>query len=172
MKKQTKQNNKLLPVAVSVCAVAVIAVIAMAVVLCIPKKQKGPFVPPAFEPNAVSGTPTVDTNLGYSEIYQEGMNFRAWVCGNVTLTGKSANVYFTNPDTNEVWMKLRISDEAGNILGESGILKPGEYVKTVELTEAIAIGTKVHLKIMTYEPETYYSEGAVGLITQIGGVTG
>ncbi len=172
MKKHAKQNNKLLPVAVSVCAVAVIAVITMVVVLCMPKEQQGDFIPPAFESNAVSGTPTVDIELGYSEIYQEGMNFRAWVCGNVTLTGKNVNVYFTNPDENEVWMKLRISDEAGNILGESGILKPGEYVKAVELSKAIAIGTRVHLKIMTYEPETYYSGGAVGLITQIGGITG
>ena len=99
----------------------------------------------------------------------QGMGFSVWVCGNVTLDGSHATVYLTNPESNRVWMKLRIMDADGNILGETGLIKPGEYVQSVALSEVPAIGTAIQMKIMTYEPETYYSAGAVTMNTVIGG---
>lgn len=143
-------------------------VVVMTVVLCIPKEKRGEFTPPPFEANAISGVPTVDESLGYSEIYREGMGFSALICGGVTVDGKNARVYFTNPADNTVWLKVRIMDTAGNILGESGILKPGEYVEHVTLGGELAVGTKISIKIMAYEAETYHSEGAVVLGTTVG----
>ena len=52
-----------------------------------------------------------------------------------------------------------------NILGETGLVRPGEYVQTVALTTIPKSGTPITLKIMAYEPDTYYSAGAASLNT-------
>ena len=46
-------------------------------------------------------------------------------------------------------------------------MKPGEYVKSVSIDKDISDGSSIKLKIMAYEPQTYYSAGAVTLNTQI-----
>ena len=161
-----KQNIQVIVLA----AVFVVAVITMIVALSVPKKaEQGKFVPPAFDAFAIAGTPEVPEGLGYSAPFQEGMAYRFAVCGNVLMDGKQALVYFTNPAENETWTKLRIYDENGNVLGETGLIKPGEYVQYVELDKELASGTPIKLKIMGYEPDTYLSAGSVVLNTQIGG---
>lgn len=151
-------------------AVFAAVVIFMIVALCIPKEaEKGAFTPPPFESAAVAGTPEVPENLGYGELYQEGMAYRFSVCGNVTMEDHNAVVYFTSPESNEKWLKLRVLDGNGNILGETGVIKPGEYIKYVELTKSLPAGTSIKLKIMGYEPDTFDSAGSVSLNTTIGG---
>lgn len=161
-----KQNIQVIVLA----AVFAVAVIIMIAALLAPKEaERGNFVPPAFERSAVTGNPEVPEGLGYSAPFQEGMAYRFAVCGNVTMDGRQALVYFTNPAENETWTKLRIYDENGNVLGETGLIKPGEYVQYVELDKELAPGTPIKLKIMGYEPDTYLSAGSVVLNTQIGG---
>lgn len=165
---KSKQNKQVTVLA----AVFAVAVIIMIVALSIPKEaERREFVPPEFEAAAVTGTPEVPDGLGYSAPYQDGMAYRFAVCGNVLMEGKQALVYFTNPAENDTWTKLRVYDENGNILGETGLLKPGEYVQYVELDKELTPGTPIKLKIMGYEPDTYTSAGAVVLNTQIGGVS-
>ena len=84
------------------------------------------------------------------------------------MEGSNAAVYLTNPAENEVRLKLRVLDGNGNILGETGLIRPGEYVKDVVLTENLTAGTKIKLKIMGYEPETYFSAGSATLNTAVG----
>ena len=84
------------------------------------------------------------------------------------MDSNKATVYFTNAEGNNVYLKLRVLDENDNILGETGLLKPGEYVKDVELIRALSAGTGIRLKIMRYAPDTYLSEGSVVLNTTIG----
>ena len=167
-KQQPKKADKRIAILGSVLAVVFTIMI---VALSIPRETEwGEFVPPEFEAAAVTGTPEVPDGLGYSAPYQDGMAYRFAVCGNVLMEGKQALVYFTNPAENDTWTKLRFYDEAGNLLGETGLLKPGEYVQYVELNNELAPGTPIKLKIMGYEPETYTSAGAVVLNTQIGGM--
>ena len=171
-KKKTPQQNK--PKqnknVTVLAAVFAVALIIMIVALAVPKEaERGEFVPPAFDSSAVTGIPEVPEGLGYSAPYQDGMAYRFAVCGNVLMEGKQALVYFTNPAENDTWTKLRVYDENGNILGETGLLKPGEYVQYVELDKELASGTPIKLKIMGYEPDTYLSAGSVVLNTQIGG---
>ena len=171
-KKKTPQQNK--PKqnknVTVLAAVFAVALIIMIVALAVPKEaERGEFVPPAFDSSAVTGIPEVPEGLGYSAPFQEGMAYRFAVCGNVLMDGKQALVYFTNPAENDTWTKLRVYDENGNILGETGLLKPGEYVQYVELDKELASGTPIKLKIMGYEPDTYLSAGSVVLNTQIGG---
>lgn len=151
-------------------ALAVLAAV-MIVALCLPKSTTAEFTPPPFEQNAVFGTPETAAELGYSSPYKEGMAYRFSVCGNVTLEGNDAVVYLTNPAENSVWLKLRVLDENGKTLGETGLLRPGEYVRCVTLSSTVKAGTKIKLKIMGYEPDTYISAGSVSLNTAIGGLS-
>lgn len=165
---KVNKRGKAVPILGAVLAVLVIA---MVLALCLPNRKMAEFTPPPFEQNAVSGTPKVAQELGYSSPYKEGMTYRFSVCGNVMTEGNEAVVYLTNPAENEVWMKLRVLDENRNVLGETGLIKPGEYVKSVALNTLPDAGTKISLKIMGYEPETYRSAGSVALNTAIGGAT-
>ena len=164
--KTAKKSGRAVPILGAV--LAVLAVI-MIVALCLPKSNPTAFTPPPFEPNAVSGVPEVAEELGYSSPYKEGMAYRFSVCGNVTAEGSNAVVYLTNPAENNVWLKLRVLDENGGTLGETGILRPGEYVRCVALTSVPEVRTKITLKIMGYEPETYHSAGSAALNTTMGG---
>jgi hypothetical protein len=124
------------------------------------------FVAPDFEASAVYGEPTVDESLGWSELaISDG--YVVHVCGvlNADADG-SLPVWLSSEADNEVWVKLRILDEYGDTLGETGILKPGEYVERVQLSDE-AVSGSVTLQIMGYEPETYYSAGSVGLATNL-----
>ena len=170
-KPKKKQQKNDLPVTL-LGTLFLLMLVVMIVALAAPKNPtRGEFIPPAFEANAVSGTPEVPDGLGYSAPFQEGMAYRFAVCGNVTIEGGKALVYFTNPAENESWTKLRIYDEYGVLLGETGLLKPGEYVQHVSLNQNLKAGASIKLKIMGYEADTYLSTGSVVLNTVIGGVS-
>ena len=167
--KTGKKTNKAAKVVHILGAVLAALVIGMIVALCLPKSTTAEFTPPPFEQNAVSGVPEVAEELGYSSPYKEGMSYRFSVCGNVKTEGSDAVVYLTNPAENNVWLKVRILDADGKALGDSGIIKPGEYVRSVSLSSVPAAGTKIKLKIMGYEPDTYHSAGSATLNTVMGG---
>ncbi len=76
-----------------------------------------------------------------------------------------AVVRFANPQSNDVWLKLRVLDAQGNLPGETGLIRPGEYLRSVALMAPLQKGTPIELKIMAYEIDTYYSAGAVSLQT-------
>jgi hypothetical protein len=153
------------------CTVA-IALILVSVIIVInvislnnSKQNVAGFVPPSFDSGAASGIPSVPDGMGYLEVYKEGMKFNSFVCGEVNIADGKADIYFTNPEKNTLWMKLRIFDEKGNIIAETGLIKPGEYVKTVNFDVIPKNNSNITMKIMTYEPDTYYSGGAVSLNT-------
>lgn len=125
-----------------------------------PEPVRGEFTPPPFDPAAESGTPVVPEGLGYSQL--DCRAYKVSLCGKL---GADGTVFLTNPKENAVWLKLRVLDEKGNILGETGLVRPGEYVKSVIWSSAPKSGTTVTLKIMAYEPDTYYSAGAASLNT-------
>lgn len=166
-KKPIKKKQNILPI---LCGVLALVAVVMIVALCIPKTpDKGEFTPPAFETAAVKGTPTVDEKLAYQEVYADGMAYRLSVCCVPALEDNALTVYFTSPESNEKHLKLRVLDGKGNILGETGLIRPGEYVQTVTLDQRIAPGTKVALKVMGYEPETYESAGSITINVTIAG---
>ena len=130
------------------------------------RKKQPEFTPPPFDVGAVVGTPSVPKGLGWQEL--DAQAYLVGICGNFIPKGNAADVWLTNPESNAVWLKVRVLDEKGNILGETGIVKPGEYVQSVTLDTVPKTGKPIVLKIMAYQPETYYSEGAVSLATKVG----
>ncbi len=170
MKKNTKFSVRELPPYIcflgAICVVLMIITLISTIIIA-NREPKVEFIPPAFESDVVAGVPEVPQEYAYKEIYQAPMPFSASICGAVFNENGKAVVYFTNPKKNTAWLKLRICDENGNILGESGLLKPGEYVRAVSLNQDVAAGTTLKIKIMGYEPDTYMSVGAVNVNTVI-----
>lgn len=147
--------------------IAVLSVITMIIALSLSgKDEKGEFIPPEFDAAVIKGIPDVPENLGYSSPYQDGMAYRFSVCGKV-FAGDAATVYFTSDEENDVYLKLRILDESGNILGETGLIRGGEYIKEVTLSRKLVAYEKIKLKVMGYEKDTYYSVGSVVLSTVV-----
>lgn len=159
-----KQKKWLLPLAAALC---LISVAVMAAALCTQKEQTGQFIPPSFDAAAQVGTPAVPDGLGWQEL--DAKAYKAGVCGKFVPNGNAADVWLYNPGQNTVWLKLRVLDTDGNILGETGLIRPGEYVQSVTLHTVPKAGTPIVLKLMAYQPDTYYSEGAVTLNTTVGG---
>ncbi len=102
-------------------------------------------------------------DAGYGEI--DAKEFRFSAAGELTVKNGAADVWLTNPSGSAVWLKVRILDENDNILGESGLIRAGEYVRSVQLTAVPSATANISLKIMAYEPDTYYSAGSARLNT-------
>lgn len=147
-----------------IAAVIVCAGLLLTAILMPQKQPIGEFVPPPFDENAVTGTPTPPEQLYYSELFQEGMAYRFGICMALNVEQNRLRAYFSNVEGNEVWLKIRVISESGDTLGESGLLKPGEYVEYIKLSDEAKPGTKVTMLVMGYEPETYYSAGSVPLV--------
>lgn len=156
------------------CAVLAVVLLAMIIVLCTYQEPeqtvvRGEYVAPTFDENAVSGTPEVPDELGYFAPYKEGMAYRVAACGSPTATDTTLTVYFTNTEGNEKYLKLRVLDEDGRTLGETGLLRPGEYVETVALSESVSPGTALKYKVLGYEPDDLSSAGSILLNVTVGG---
>ncbi len=146
-------------------ASAVVAIVAMSAVVVMRFSEKQEFVPPPFDENAEKGFPSVseeyafaDGNIGEHEFY---------ICSKILSENGKAKVFFTNCEENSVWAKIRIIGESGKIIGESGLLNPGEYVEYISLKENLYKGSTVKVKVMLYEPDTYQSEGTIFLEAEI-----
>lgn len=157
-------KNMIIPILSILC---VLSIIVMLFAISNAPKNEVEFAPPNFEVEAIQGLPKPPQELGWSELYQDGMNYRVGICGNIVAYNNVADIYLSNSSDNKVWLKLRVLDENNNIIGETGLLKPNEYVKSVKLVANVQNGQRIKLKIMSYEPETYYSQGSVVLNTNI-----
>ena len=160
-----KKHTKYIALAAILCAVCITIMI---IALSLPSKtSQGNFIPPPFDASAVKGEPRIPDELGYAEPYREGMGFCSGLCGNIIIKGDMADIYFTNKAENEVWLMLRITDESGTLLAETGIIRPGEFVQSIKFRKNPENGQKIICKIMAYEPETYYSKGYFTLKTTV-----
>lgn len=164
MKKKISQNKLIKYLAIA----CMIAVALMVISLSFTDDgDKVVFTPPPFEEKAVIGKPNVAKELGYSLFSRDDIPYSFLICGRVTADKTSGIVYFTNPNENNCWLRLRVLDEEGSMLGQTGILRPGEYVERVPLFHSIDNGTEITLKIMGYEPDTYYSLGSIQINTTV-----
>lgn len=161
-----EKKNDLIILVWAMCIVS-LTIMVLSLLLCGKKTETPTFVPPEFDQASAQGVPNVPEGSGWSEV--DAQAFKASICGVVTIENNKADIWFTNPASNTVWLKLRILDTNGNTLGETGLIKPGEYVQSVAFTAIPDIGESIGLKLMAYEPETYYSAGTATLTTEIAG---
>jgi len=118
----------------------------------------GEFTAPEFDPAAVKGVPAVSHPERYGTLNLTEEIAVSLYSSPVVKDGR-AQVYFTSPETNAGWIRLRLYDNKGNVIGETGLVRPGEYVEFVSLT-ATPKRSAATAKILTYEPDTYYSMGS------------
>ena len=140
----------------------VVCVLSVAGMTFVLSRPQATFVPPPFEENAVDGTPSaVPAELGYGSL--DATAYTVALCGMPDVEDGALHLWFTNPESNAVWLKVRVYAADGTLLGESGLLTPGQYLETLPLEPCPAPGTSLSLKVMAYEPDTYRSAGAVTL---------
>lgn len=120
-----------------------------------------PFVAPDFDANAVEGIPKNIDEPSYQDMKMEDFSFK--IFGEPKIENDELVLYLTNLEENPSWMKVRIYDENGNVLGESGIVRNGEYLRNVHINSAMTTGQTVVARMFFYEPETYMSMGAFNL---------
>lgn len=129
--------------------------------------EKKKFVKPDFEENAVDGIPAVENfDKSVVKINEEYVIYINPVP--VIKKGKLL-INFTSIDSNKILVKLRVKDSNGNIVGESGILKSGQYVEYLDI-DGINIGDEITYVIMGYEANSYLSAGTFSLKTKVGEV--
>lgn len=163
-------KNKMLIAVIALAVVCVVSVGVMIFALIHFAPKQEPFVPPEFDTAAVAGT-LEETDelkaLGWTAADVKDLPYAVRICGRVLVREQKADLWFYNEPKSESWLKLRIADEEGVILAETGLLKPGEYLQTVEFNRALAEDETISMKIMGYEPETYHSVGSITLNTTV-----
>ena len=115
------------------------------------------FVPPEFDVAAQPGVPDIPDQWPYGTA-QLG-EYELSLTTLVQLKDHDAYLYLANAPSNDVWMKVRVFDASENIIGESGLIKPNEYLEKVTL-ERMPKDSKIIVKVMCYEPDTYHSMGS------------
>lgn len=127
----------------------------------------GEFVPPPFEEHAKTEfSSPVDEKAGYVP-FGVTEEFKGALCSNVFVKDGKAEIFFTSFKESTAWARAMLLDEDGNTLGECGILKPGEHVQTVDLSYIPKANTKMTVKVLLYEPETYFSQGSYSVTVNL-----
>ena len=155
-----RKRTKILWLTAVLCVLCVAAAVIM--VMQGPR-QEIHFTPPQFDPSAVKGIPELDNADGYGTIDASVYRFSA--CGAISLKENKVDIWLTNYAENDVWLKMVLKDENDNVLGETGIIRPGEYVQSIALAVVPENSCAVRMIVMGYEPETYLSIGNVTLQT-------
>ena len=118
--------------------------------------------PPEFEADAQQGLPAPDESLGFSSVTAPA-GFSVGLCGAMyQQQDGSLIIYLTNPETNDVNIRCQIKNEDGDLLYESGVLKPNEYLERLyPVTKLKNEALEIQVLIYGYEPDTWYSKGAI-----------
>ena len=77
-------------------------------------------------------------------------------------------INFISLKENNVWIKIRVLNTNKKIVAESGLIKPGEYLKNIKLNKKLNSNDNITYEIIGYEIETYLSAGTVKLKTKVG----
>lgn len=128
-------------------------------------KNKQEFVKPPFDKNVIKGVPEVD-NFS-TQVLEVKEGYKIYINPKPVLDNNSLIVNFTSLENNNILLKVRIlSDE--KIIGESGVIKPGEYVKKVKISKRLNKEDEISYVIMGYDKDSYMSEGTIKLSTKVG----
>lgn len=151
-----KQQKTVITVTAILLVLSIIATVAVFLI----QKGKNSFTPPPFDGSAISGMPTVDNNaLQYRKVdVAQGFSFYLAMCPR--YEDGEAKVYLTSCEDNIAYVRIILFDSESNVIGESGLIKPGEYIEGVALSIQPTEKTTIKAKILSYDPQTYYSMGA------------
>ncbi len=123
---------------------------------------------PGFAPEAQTGAPEIaEGTYGYCP-FTTADGSKIKMCGSPNATENTIDFYLTNEEGNDMWILLEVCNENDETLGNSGVLKQGQFLQTLKLDKKLNIGeNKLKLKLRTFVPEEYYSKGTVNLETTV-----
>ena len=120
------------------------------------------FVPPQKQTGTVRGEPDTLTEEMRFVMLPVGGEFTVGLATNALLKEGRLYLYFTSHEENDVWLRITVSDEEGNLLGETGLIDPGTFLPDLALS-AMPKGEKLSIRVISYEVDTYYSRGTTKL---------
>ena len=128
--------------------------------------NKTTFEKPKFDKLSVDKIPA---NLNYETSALEiTSDYKIYIDATPKVSGNYLNVNFVSFDTNNIWIKIRVLNEDSDVVAESGLVRPGEYLKKIKLDRKLESSSKITYVIMGYEIDTYFSEGVITLNTMVG----
>ena len=104
---------------------------------------------------------------GYSLFDDPNIPFKCGLVAKPETSDEGINLYFANDTANDVWLLVKVSNSKGWVAGETGLIKPGEYVK--EIKGDFEKGENIKIQVFSYKPELYYSSGTFVLNTVVAG---
>lgn len=141
---------------------AALTVLAVLLATRSPETVISEFQAPPFEESALVGVPEeVLARADFHTIDVKG-NYTFAICGAPEYKDGRLFPYFSSHGENEVWLLIKVYDADGSELGRSGLIRPGECVKAIAL-KAAPSGKEVRVKILSYEPDTYFSRGSAAV---------
>lgn len=153
------ERRLLLILAILLIAAAVVTVY----LLSTRRNQSVAFTAPPFETNFMESIPEDwSERNGYREFDIAG-KYTVSLCGLVEVKDSRAMVCFSSDPRNTVWARIVLLDEQGRQLGESGMLLPGQAIENIALCEQPSEPMDVVIKVLSYEPDTYYSHGSANI---------
>jgi len=132
--------------------------------VCMLLTNNNDFKKPSFESNAI----VLKDNSEYiDKVLTIKKGYSLFIEGNPKYENGYLYInFYVNTDDN-IFLKVRILDK-DEIIGESGLLKTGEFLEKVKVKPMDYVGKELTYLIMGYEKDTYYSAGEVKLTVKVG----
>jgi len=121
--------------------------------------RKTGFMTPSMEERAESGEPAeLPETLQYQE-FEVAAGNEVGLALKPRVKDREMTTYFVAKAENTDFLRLRVLSEEKEKLAETGLIEPGSFVEKLWLSREVADGEAVVIEIMTYAPETFYSDG-------------
>ena len=154
-KMESKRRRIIIPiiVAISLISVGLIAYILIT-----------RYTPPRHDTDALTGIPQVEQSYMYGSVNTE-FGYVVQMASNLyQQQDGDVNIYFTNPISNSVLLRCEIIDkDSGKTLYNTGYIKPGEYIESVNNSRVDNKQYDVIVKVYAYTDESFTSEGTTEL---------
>lgn len=121
------------------------------------------FQPPAYEANAFVGEPEAGPSyqmLAVRDGFALGVD--------TAPTWQDGYIYFNaaNCEGNTVRFLVQVY-QGEELIAETGLLRPGQYVESVACEEELAPGDEILLKFVAYEGNGWHSEGVANIVCEV-----
>jgi len=136
----------------------------MVVALVYAVRYEAPYTPPPLETNTSFGVPVPAENMRYSQLETPAFTFGIAATAYQQKDG-SLKIYLTNHESNQAYLMCEVvNKETNRVLYRSGLLRPGEYVESLDPLRRIEnIATPIEIFIYALELDGYFSVGQVSI---------
>ncbi len=154
-----EKNQKIILVIVGILVIAAIVGAAIFISNKDSIKRVEAFKVPDYNTSAIEGMPEVtDGSLSYTDIkIEDGALIK--LCATPRLEDGKLILFFTSLKENTALINVRVFDQDKNFVCESGIIKPGFYLKDIDIPSDANVKEMVRLQILGYEQGTFHSIG-------------